>query len=99
MENKPVVIVPDELKKQVEEGMKLVELAEFYGLPKSQMQKALKMQGLKIRKFHNPKFVFAHSEVQDEVVPEQEENNVDNTEDLYDLEEVKELPISNTVTW
>lgn len=99
MENKPVVIVPDVLKEQVEEGMKLAELAEHYGLPKSQMQKALKMQGLKIRKFHNPKFVFAHSEVQDEVVLEQEENNIENVEDLDIVEEVKELPISNTVTW
>ena len=53
-----VRIVPRVLKQQVEEGWKLPALAEHYGLPLTQMKKALKAQDLKIRKFHAPKFVF-----------------------------------------
>ena len=55
-----VRIVPSVLKAQVEvEGKKLKDLATMYGLPESQMKKALQQQGLKIRRLHYDKFVFA----------------------------------------
>ena len=57
-DRKPVVINPETLKSQVESGMKRKELAQFYNIPESQMKLALHQQGLKIRKFHHPAFVF-----------------------------------------
>jgi hypothetical protein len=57
-----VTITPSVLREQVEQGMKLDTLAEHYGLPKSQMKKALQQLGLKIRRLHEPKFVFAEEE-------------------------------------
>ena len=57
-----VTITPSVLREQVEQGMKLDALAEHYGLPKTQMKKALQQLGLKIRKLHEHKFVFAEEE-------------------------------------
>lgn len=57
-----VTITPSVLREQVEQGMKLDALAEHYRLPKTQMKKALQQLGLKIRKLHEPKFVFAEEE-------------------------------------
>lgn len=57
-----VTITPSVLREQVEQGMKLDALAEHYELPKTQMKKALQQLGLKIRKLHEPKFVFAEEE-------------------------------------
>lgn len=54
----PVKIVPSVLKEQVEKGMKKKELADYYNLPMTQMTKVLQQAKLKIRKFHEPKFVF-----------------------------------------
>ena len=70
-EKTPVKISLATLKKQVEEGMKRKELAEYYGIPGTQMAKALKSAGLKIRKFHNPAF---------ELVMEAEETQVEEIE-------------------
>ncbi len=56
-EQKPIEIKYETLKEQVEKGMKRKELAEFYGLPESNMAKILKDCGLKIRKFHKKKYV------------------------------------------
>lgn len=44
------------LKGQVENGMKLKELAEFYNLPVAQMKRVLKQVGLRIRGFRKPLF-------------------------------------------
>ena len=60
------------LTKQVEEGMKKAALAEYYGIPVSQMTAALKQAGLKIRKFHAPAFVL----VTDDVATEEIDNPV-----------------------
>lgn len=60
-----VEIKPSVLRQQVEDGMKLVELAEHYELPVAQMKRALKELGLTIRKFHKPKFVFVEEEEED----------------------------------
>lgn len=56
-ENAPLEIDVDVLKQQVDAGMKKDALAKHYGLPMTQMTKALQQAGLKIRKFHNAKFV------------------------------------------
>lgn len=89
-----VQIVPSILRTQVEQGMKLKELAEHYGLPVSQMKSALRQQGLTIRKFHLPKFVFVeeNTEVEhtitDEYIslnPELEEQGV-TVEDIVTIE-------------
>ena len=56
-ETQPVSIDITVLTEQVNKGMKKAELAEFYGIPVTQMTSALKQAGLKIRKFHHPKFV------------------------------------------
>lgn len=54
----PIEINLETLTEQVNvKGMKKAELAKHYGLPVTQMTKALKDAGLKIRKFHNPSFV------------------------------------------
>ena len=58
-----VTITPSVLREQVEQGMKLDALAEHYGLPKTQMKNALKQLGLKIRRLHKPKFVFAEEDI------------------------------------
>ena len=65
----PVKIVPSVLKEQVEKGMKKKELANYYNLPMTQMTKVLQQANLKIRKFHEPKFIF---------VEETEENFINN---------------------
>ena len=46
------------LAQQVEEGWKRKALAEHYGLPETQMAEVLRKAGLKIRKFHAPKYQF-----------------------------------------
>lgn len=51
-----IQIVKEVLAEQVNEGMKMDELAAHYSLPVAQMKKALKACGLKIRRFHKPKF-------------------------------------------
>lgn len=56
------------LTKQVEEGMKKAALAEYYGIPVSQMTSALKQAGLKIRKFHKPAFVLVTDDVATEEI-------------------------------
>ena len=78
-EKTPVKISLATLKKQVEEGMKRKELAEYYGIPETQMAKALKSVGLKIRKFHNPAF---------ELVMEAEETQVEETENVWETDVV-----------
>lgn len=62
MANTAVTIVPSVIREQIEGGMKKKELAEYYGLPMAQMTKALQTMGLKIRKFHAPKFIIAEEE-------------------------------------
>ena len=44
------------LTEQVNEGWKRAALAEHYGLPETQMAQVLRDAGLKIRKFHAPKY-------------------------------------------
>lgn len=52
-----VKIKPSVLKEQIDNGMKMKELAEHYGLPVAQMKNVLKTLGLEIRKFRKPLWV------------------------------------------
>lgn len=54
--SEPVRITKQDLEEKVQAGWKKDALAEHYGLPMTQMTQALKQAGLKIRKFHRPKF-------------------------------------------
>ena len=57
------------LTEQVNEGWKRAALAEHYGLPETQMAQVLRDAGLKIRKFHAPKYQLV-------------DDTVDNTEEV-----------------
>ena len=57
------------LTEQVNEGWKRAALAEHYGLPETQMAQVLRDAGLKIRKFHAPKYQLV-------------DDTVDNTEEI-----------------
>ena len=74
------------LSTQVEEGMKKAELAAHYELPVAQMTKVLKAAGLKIRKFHAPKF-----ELEDDMeVSEEVHTDVNTDEELESLQHAHE---------
>lgn len=82
-EKTPVRISLELLTKQVEEGMKRKELAEYYGLPEMQMAKALKQAGLKIRRFHAPKFEFVEENVPNDLFnPETSEEAEEETSSI-----------------
>lgn len=62
----PVEINLETLTEQVNvKGMKKKELADHYGIPVTQMTKALQAAGLKIRKFHHPAFVLTSGVAED----------------------------------
>lgn len=90
----PVQINVETLTKQVNEGMKKPELAQFYGIPVSQMGNALKSAGLKIRKFHAPSFVLVSNTISEEDIIA---NETPATEVIE--EEVEETVNSETPTW
>lgn len=64
------------LERQVESGMKLKELAEFYSLPVAQMKKVLKQANLRIRSFRKPQFNL----IDDTVADTQAENIISDVE-------------------
>lgn len=72
-----VTITKQDLEQKVQEGWKKKALAEHYGLPVAQMTKVLQQAGLRIRKFHAPKFVLV-----DEAVDETSENYERAIEDI-----------------
>lgn len=61
----PVRVTLTDLTNKVNEGWKKVALAEHYSLPVSQMTQLLKDAGLKIRKFHKPKYQLVDDTVLD----------------------------------
>jgi ribosomal protein S13 len=61
----PVRITTTDLTNKVNEGWKKIALAEHYGLPVSQMTQVLKDAGLKIRKFHKPKYELVNDTIED----------------------------------
>ena len=75
------------LAQQVEDGWKRKALAEHYRLPETQMAEVLRKAGLKIRKFHAPKYQFVddtQSETTESIV---EGNDVVVGEDVNVLQE------------
>jgi hypothetical protein len=92
----PVQINVETLTKQINEGMKKPELAQFYGIPVSQMGNALKSAGLKIRKFHAPSFVLVGNTISEEDIA-QETNEIPVTETVE--EQVAETVNSESPTW
>ena len=52
-----IQVTVSDLTQKVNEGWKKPQLATYYGLPMTQVTKLLQQAGLKIRKFHLPKFV------------------------------------------
>lgn len=80
------------LKKQVENGMKKKQLAEFYGIPEIQVARLLKQAGLKIRKFHTPAFELIDDEnIQDNV------DELKSAESLENIETVNVQEIFNDI--
>lgn len=62
-----IQITITDLTEKVEAGWKKQALAIHYGLPVTQMTKVLQHAGLRIRKFHAPKFVLVDDRVQEVV--------------------------------
>lgn len=90
----PVRITLSDLTEKVEAGWKKDALAEHYGLPITQMTKALQQAGLRIRKFHRPKFELVGLEETEvttgEVVPvEALQTHEEFIEDLAQIEEME----------
>ena len=75
----PVKINKAVLAKQVEDGMKKKELAAYYNLSMVKMGDALRAAGLKIRKFHSPKFELVDDEQEGNSPEEKGEVVLDNT--------------------
>ena len=63
------------LAQQVEDGWKRKALADHYGLPETQMAQVLRDAGLKIRKFHAPKYQLVDDTNSEELVEITNEGN------------------------
>lgn len=77
------------LTEQVNEGWKRTALAEHYGLPEAQMAQVLRDAGLRIRKFHAPKYQLVDDTV-DNVQEVGEDVSVVNDEITAETVEVRE---------
>lgn len=79
-----VKIIPSVIRQQIDEGMKMDDLANHYKLPKSQIKRILQTLGLQIRKFHRPKFeIVQEEEITGNIM---DTSNLDNT-DIQDIVE------------
>ena len=88
-----IKITKADLAQKIEEGWKKDKLAAHYKLPMAQMTKVLQVAGLKIRKFHAPKFELIDEEEVLETVEsvDTEENISDVTDSIQEeVEEVSE---------
>lgn len=93
MENskEPKKVVLSELKALVEEGKKMKDIAEFYGLPVNTTRNLLKKAGLKISRSQSPKFILIddsqeRAEVEDVAEVEKmvaSDSAFENKEDLF----------------
>lgn len=87
------------LAQQVEEGWKRKALAEHYGLPETQMAQVLRNAGLKIRKFHAPKYQLVDDTNSEELVEiTNEGNDVVVGEDVNVLQEDTQQEVVTPVT-
>ena len=85
------------LTEQVNEGWKRAALAEHYGLPETQMAQVLRDAGLKIRRFHAPKYQLVDDTV-DNTEEVGEDINVVNNEVAEETVEVTE-EVSTEANW
>jgi hypothetical protein len=100
--SEPVRITKQDLEEKVQAGWKKDALAEHYGLPMTQMTQALKQAGLKIRKFHRPKFELVDEVEEPASHPyEQEEVNMEATavEDIETTFEEVEPQTATAQDW
>lgn len=93
-----VKIKPSVLREQIDNGMKMKELAEHYGLPVTQMKNVLKTLGLEIRKFRKPLWVI--EEEPEFINPEGEQDAPEPEAEVEALAQqgVEEVP-SNTFVY
>lgn len=100
--SEPVRITKQDLEEKVQAGWKKDTLAEHYGLPMTQMTQALKQAGLKIRKFHRPKFELVDETEEIASHPyEQEEVNMEATvvENIETISEEVEPETATAQDW
>jgi len=69
--NEVIKITKSQLIADVESGMKRTDIAEKYNLPLNQVQKLMKIAGLKTKRASSPKFIFEDDTIQ-ENIPEME---------------------------
>ena len=81
------------LAQQVQDGWKRSALAEHYGLPETQMAAVLKQAGLKIRKFHAPKY-----QLVDDTIENIEEVTGEDVNETLIESVVEELPAETVDT-
>ena len=87
------------LVQQVQDGWKRKALAEHYGLPETQMAQVLRNAGLKIRKFHAPKYQLVDDTNSEELVEiTNEGNDVVVGEDVNVLQEDTQQEVATPVT-
>ena len=87
------------LAQQVQDGWKRKALAEHYGLPETQMAQVLRNAGLKIRKFHAPKYQLVDDTNSEELVEiTNEGNDVVVGEDVNVLQEDTQQEVATPVT-
>ena len=87
------------LAQQVQDGWKRKALAEHYGLPETQMAQVLRNAGLKIRKFHAPKYQLVDDTNSEELVEiTNEGNDVVVGEDVNVLQEDTQQEVVTPVT-
>ena len=88
----PKRILLSELKKQVDEGMKLKPLAEYYEIPVAQMKRVLKVAGLKIRSFRGPQFTLIDDVATKEELPQFPWDEEEVQDSLSEASEETEVP-------
>ena len=88
-----VKIVPSELRQKVDSGWKLDQLAQHYGLPKTQMKNALRQLGLKIKALRGPAFTFVEEELHD--APAQHITPEEVARPQVNLEEIANNPVES----
>ena len=87
------------LAQQVQDGWKRKALAEHYDLPETQMAQVLRNAGLKIRKFHAPKYQLVDDTNSEELVEiTNEGNDVVVGEDVNVLQEDTQQEVATPVT-
>jgi len=96
--NTQVEISLKDLTEKVNEGWKKQQLVQHYGVSFASMGKILKEAGLRIRKFHKPKYVLVNdlsNTGEDEIIEEETdifepievvEKEVDTSDNLHQME-------------